>query len=110
MPKSLKSLKDLPRVDKIEIETSLLIIGVAIKHKDLVICLPKPMRHHNVIRYMIHTLNITPPVGHDRPDGQGFYLESGRYLNREEARQVALDSGQCKNPDHSIELFSEDLW
>lgn len=86
------------------------IIGVAIKHNDLVACLPKPNRHHHVITYMVDTLGIDPPVGHQGKDGQGFYLSNGEYLNRYDARTLAIETGQCETPDHARELFSEDLW
>ena len=85
------------------------ITGVAIKHGDLVICLPKPNRHHHVIKYMVKELGIIPPVGHS--DGcQGFYLNDGTYLTRSEARALVVSTGQCLTPDHSVYLFSEDLW
>ena len=58
------------------------IMGVAIKHGDLVIALPKPNRHHNVIRFMADTLGLNTPIG---GGGQGFYLEDGTYLNRLES-------------------------
>lgn len=87
-----------------------MIIGVAIKHGDLVIALPRPNRHHDVIKHMINVLGIKPPVGHQYKDGQGFYLTDGTYLNRRQARQYALDHKQCEKPDNPRELFSEDLW
>ncbi|MBE0438222.1 MAG: hypothetical protein IBX57_00450 [Gammaproteobacteria bacterium] len=83
------------------------IIGVAVKHKDLVIALPKPNRHHDVILHLVDVLGVTPPVGHD---GQGFYLEDGTYLDREEARIHALTTGQVKTTITGVDLFSEDLW
>ncbi|MCK5020902.1 MAG: hypothetical protein KAS32_28030, partial [Candidatus Peribacteraceae bacterium] len=83
------------------------IIGVAIKHGDMVIGLPKPNRHHHVIKYMVKGLGITPPVG---CKSQGFYDAKGKYYGREEARQHTMNSGQCESPDHHRELFSEDLW
>lgn len=84
-----------------------MIIGVAIKHGDTVICLPKPNRHHHVIKYMVFDLWINGPVGHE---GQGFYDAKGKYYDREEARKYAIEIGQCTNPEHPTELFSEDLW
>ena len=83
------------------------IIGVAIKHGDLVVGLPKPNRHHHVIKHLVKVLGINKPVGHK---GQSFYLADGTYINRQEARKLAIKSGQCSNPEHSTELFSEDLW
>jgi hypothetical protein len=84
-----------------------MIIGVAIKHGDMVIGLAKPNRHHHVIRYMVQELGINGPVGQQ---GQGFYDATGRYYNREEAREKATRLEQCQKPLHPTELFSEDLW
>ena len=87
------------------------IIGVAIKHGDMVIGLPKPYRHHNVIRHMVDELGITPPVGHQhRDETQGFYLTDGTFLNRRQALKYALDHQQITEADHPTELFSEDVW
>lgn len=87
-----------------------MIIGVAIKHGDLVIALPRPNRHYHVIKHMVDVLRIEQPIGHQHEDGQGFYLADGRYLNRRQARQYAIDHKQCLNPSHHRDLFSEDLW
>lgn len=86
-----------------------MIIGVAIKHGDLTIALPKPNRHHNCIHYAVSELGLDKPVGHDC---QGFYLSSGKYLTREEALAYAIEHGQIKEGEtHSpTQLFSEDLW
>ena len=40
---------------------------------------------------------------------QGFYTSYGRFVNREEALQIAKDAGQIKETD-SNQLFSEDLY
>ena len=58
------------------------IIGVAIKHGDLVVGLPKPNRHHHVIKHLVKVLGINKPVGHK---GQGFYLTT---LTNTVAREV----------------------
>jgi len=99
------------------------IMGVAIKHGDMVMGLPRPYRHHHTLKYMIDTLGIEAPVGHQYEDGQGFYLEDGTYLNREQAREFAMSGAVRINGekvvntgvildtcDHARELFSEDLW
>ena len=84
-----------------------MIMGVAVKHGDMVIGLPKPNRHHHVIRHMVQVLGIDGPVGHE---GQGFYDATGEYFDRVQARLVVVLSGQCRDFDHPTELFSEDLW
>lgn len=83
------------------------IVGVALRHKDLLLALPRPNRHHNVGFFATCVLGIKPPYGRDE---MGFYLKDGTFLNREEAREHALKTGQVTETDHPRELFSEDLW
>lgn len=85
------------------------IIGVAVKQKDLMICLPKPNRHHDCIRYAVETLGLTPPIGAPALN-QGFYTANGVYLNRERAFLYAKERGQIINPEAHKYLYSEDLW
>lgn len=42
----------------------------------------------------------------------GFYTSYGRFVDRKEAYQVALEAGQVKKGEttHTDSLFSEDLW
>lgn len=42
------------------------------------------------------------------PNAQGFYTSKGRFVDREEAANIARNSGQLK--DNSVILFSEDLY
>jgi hypothetical protein len=63
-----------------------------------------PGRHHHVIWFMAqHGMN-------KRIVDQGFLTNKYRYLDREAARAMAMRNGQCPTPDHSVDLFSEDLW
>lgn len=41
---------------------------------------------------------------------QGFVTDSGHFLDRYEAMELALKTGQLKEPTGLKELFSEDLW
>ena len=68
--------------------------------------LPAPNRHHNVI----HLLASKGLPGRVKPDDQGFYTDTGEYLDREQAREYALRIGQITKAAHSRDLFSEDLW
>ncbi|MCB0176525.1 MAG: hypothetical protein KDJ97_38860 [Anaerolineae bacterium] len=87
-----------------------MIIGVAVKQGDLVICLPKPNRHHDCIRYAVEVLGLTPPIGVPAKN-QGFYLADGKFLNREQAFKRVKETGQeLRNEDAKKYLFSEDLW
>lgn len=86
-----------------------MISGVAVKQRDLVICLPAPNRHSDCMRYAVDVLGLTPPIGSPALN-QGFYLADGTYLNREDALAYARAHGQLINKEAHAYLFSEDLW
>jgi len=44
-----------------------------------------------------------------KKDMGGFMTSKGRYVNREEAAQIALECGQITDPDIRI-LYSEDIY
>jgi hypothetical protein len=86
-----------------------MIIGVAIKHKDLMVCLPKPNRHPDCIRYARDVVGITAtPIAAQKD--QGFYTDKGVYLNREDALIYAREHNQLIREVVSKLLFSENLW
>lgn len=83
------------------------ITDVAIVYAGKTYTLPRPNRHHDVIRSI--------PGGVKGPDKQGFVLDDGTFLGRREAMTLALANGQLKRrpgQEHyqSDQLFSEDLW
>jgi hypothetical protein len=87
------------------------IIGVAIKKGDLVICLPKPNRHHHVIQYMVADLGLDIPC----TGNQGFYLATGIFLHRDEAmayvRKYRSKMSPLRNPSIGGNILcSDDLW
>lgn len=93
-----------------------MIIGVAIRFKGVMVCLPKPNRHHNCISYTIEELGLHPPIGGKFED-QGFYNSEGQYLNRFEAydyacliKQEILGAVRVKGEDNKKYLRSENLW
>jgi len=86
-----------------------MIIGVAVKHGDVCICLPKPSRHHHCMRYAVDVLGLKPPIGANA-DFQGFYLKNGKFLNRKSALEYAKEHKQLVNKEATGYLFSEDLW
>ena len=83
-----------------------MIVGVAIKQNNTIYCLHKPNRHHDVIAHMINNMKVSRPISGQ----QGFYDEEGEFFSREEAREIVIKNGQCKDPRHVSLLFSEDLW
>lgn len=87
------------------------ITHVAIRFQDKIYSLPKPNRHHDVIRHIIETnpgLSYVDAMG----DDQGFLDESGRYLNRKQALLTAKVNDQLLEgrPIIHNQLFSENLW
>lgn len=84
----------------------LLIVGVAVKYRGAIWQLPKPARHHHVLWALDQVIPGAAIHAHE----QGFIDETGRFVGRIGARQMAIDSGQCPKPSHSSDLFSEDLW
>lgn len=85
-----------------------MITHVAIIYEGKTYSLPKPNRHHHIIR-MIYEEN---GIGIDGEDIQGFLDDSGAFLGRKKALEHALKHNQVLDPK-SIRagiLFSEDLW
>lgn len=87
-----------------------MILGVAIKEGDLVICLPKPSTHAECISFAIETLGLIVDSLDAPALKQGFYTDKGAYLNREEAVIYAHEHGQLINPSAHQYLSSNDLW
>lgn len=65
-------------------------------------------RHHEIIREMVETYGISPPITAQ----QGFIDEKGNFLSREEARKIAIACRQVRETDciNKKLLFSEDLY
>ena len=84
-----------------------MIVGVAIRHPDgRVFQLPRPYRHHHIIRIMAQEDGYKPGFCRD----QGFVNGRGIYLDRVNAKIVAENYCQTIRETHPKELFSEDLW
>lgn len=96
-----------------------MIVAAAIKFGDLVCHVPKPGRHHNVLR----AVKIFGP-GSDasfESEVQGFLTDRGEFLGRRDAYKHALECGQG-TPRRAaaialgqvvydgMDLYSEDLW
>jgi len=90
------------------------ITGVAIKDKDgEVHFMSKPARHHHVIWWMrgrINQLIGATKTWDYEPAEQGFITNTGRYVNREEALEIATNANQLIKEVRLSMLFSEDLW
>jgi len=81
------------------------IIAAAIRYEGLVCALPRPARHHHVIKALSEVPNIRIPVDKE----QGFVTSTGRFVGRDKAAEIALASGQLRFLNRSW-LASEDLW
>lgn len=87
------------------------ITHVAVSIAGTVYSLPAPNRHHNVLHYM--KARGLREYGNEI---QGFVDESGNFLDRLAAYELAVRTGQInrsKQPPNSYNgnnLYSEDLW
>ena len=84
------------------------IESVAIVYEGETHVLPRPNRHHNVIRAIAEKNG----VGINGSDIQGFMTNTGRFVKRVEALHIALAANQVLDPANvrAGRLFSEDLW
>lgn len=84
------------------------VIAAAIKDDTgAVWSVPRPGRHHNVIKYMRDS-GYLGPVGGSR---QGFVLSDGSFCGRVEAKNVAVEAGQIISGRITTGmLMSEDVW
>ena len=90
-----------------------IITHVAVRFRGRTYSLPRPNRHHNVIKEIVDTTGAT--YVDSKGEDQGFLDSDGLYLTRQEAFMVAQASGQLRQSrlgawSNSIYLFSEDLW
>jgi hypothetical protein len=85
------------------------ITHVAIRFAGKVWSLPRPHRHHHVIRLIVDSTGVSHVDAHDRD--QGFLDQEGRYLDRVEALAVARGARQLR-ADVIVQdqLYSENLW
>lgn len=106
----LKSLADRRARRITELTERMPLTHVAIRFEDQIWSLPRPFRHHHIIRLII---NMRPEVEtvDGAPEDQGFLDSRGQYLNRRQALVNAELHGQLKDGKliGSV-LTSEDLW
>lgn len=81
----------------------------AVKIDDDVFSLPKPKRHHDVLRSIIDLESISDKSRHGAT--QGFLTSKGRFVDRSEGFQIAKAARQIKTKHGPKDvLFSEDMW
>lgn len=81
------------------------IVSAAVKCNGLILSLPRPARHHHILKQM-HEKDAR----NCRPSDQGFLTDTGRFLPRDLALMVAEKANQLKCAPRGRELYSEDLW
>lgn len=87
----------------------MLITHVAIRFDGRVWSLPRPNRHHDVIRHIraVTGAAYVDAYGKD----QGFLDEDGTYLDRKQALEVARAAGQLRTDvEVQDQLYSENVW
>jgi hypothetical protein len=86
------------------------ITHVAIRFQGKTWSLPRPNRHHDVIRHIAEQTGVRTVDA--RGEDQGFLDASGRYLTRKEALVNAQANGQmlADRPILNRQLYSENLW
>jgi len=73
----------------------------------MIVTLPPPARHDGLLEKLRKLDLVVYPSG----ALQGFMTSTGRYVNRQEAFDVAKAAGQVvKGKFQPNTLFSEDLW
>ena len=81
------------------------IVAVAIRFEGVLYSMPRPRRHHHIIRFIHEKTGANSIRGE-----QGFLLEDGRFVDRYEAAGIALKNGQVTQLQAPPQLYSEDLW
>lgn len=84
--------------------------AIRVESTGVVYAIPRPGRHHNVIR-------MVAAAGHELPINEGspaytfgFVSNAGLFLDRAEAEAVAREHGQLARPNIGGPMTSEDLW
>ena len=83
-----------------------MIIRAAIMVEGLPVSLPRPKRHHDIIRKYAEHPAISRGI-------QGFIDDREGFVDREVARSIVVDENQVLRFEkfhHKTKLFSEDLW
>lgn len=80
-----------------------MIVAAAIRVNGLILSLPRPYRHHDIIKHAAD-LRIKELLS-----DQGFLTSDGEYVDRTRGKAIAIEAGQ-KFLSERYQLFSEDLW
>lgn len=79
----------------------------AIRFAGVIYALPRPGRHHNILRLM-KALGVPPLRGKEE---QGFLTSEGKFVDRKEGKLIAVARGQLiPRASKTSNLFSECMW
>ena len=86
------------------------IVKAAVKDRhDNIYTKDPPADHSQIIYVMVDQYKCT--LLDTTPNNQGFITNTGRFVNRYEARNIALSAGQIKNFNTlSDQLFANDIF
>ena len=91
-----------------------MIVSAAIKINHLILSMPQPARHHDILRQISGLFDPRDRPSHSyESEVQGFLTDTGEFLNRRDAFKRANECGQSllrRGGFAGDELFSEDLW
>jgi len=83
-----------------------IIDAAAIRIGDSVYTVPRPGRHHDVLKAMPEDIAVASHL-----DDQGFVTSTGRFVDRAKAALIARAAGQLiREPTPADTLTSEDVW
>lgn len=83
------------------------ITTAAIKLGKLIVSLPRPFRHPDIAIEISH--QFCELAGYT-PENQGFLTDSGEFVDRKKAFEIAKEAGQLIGHQETNELYTEDLW
>lgn len=81
------------------------IVAAAVKEGTMTCSMPRPARHHNILRQMAEAGMPIPIIGE-----QGFLTSDGLFVGRHRAKVIAVEASQIIGTRDHDELFSEDVW
>lgn len=83
------------------------IVAAALRINGMTVSDIPPARHHTLL-WAVSGINDNLRIGSEQ---QGFITSTGRFVDRQEALEIALAAKQIERPKYQPhQLFSEDLW
>lgn len=87
-----------------DIKETIILSAIKIEDNVVAVRLQPNSRHCWIIHALAKAGMETPVTGE-----QGFLTSTGRFVDRVEAKKIAIEAGQIKESQFS-QLYSEDVW